>query len=401
MVSPFLDRQHGTERCVIEQIAHLGRDPHWTIAVYSQRVSDIDGIVPAAEQPADSSAAIVWHRVSQIPGPHLLNYLWWFGANHWRRWRDSRRRDFRNDLVYTPGINCFDADVIVVHIVFHAFYDRVRSELALLRNSPWSWPRLLHRRLYYKLIMFLEKRIYRNANTRLIAVSNLVVQQLKHYFQRDDVTVIPNAVDTARFNPEARQSRRTASRAKLGFVDTDFVVLLIGNDWKKKGLDTLLQAAAHLRDLPLKGLIVGDDDPGLYTASINALCLERQVQFVPTSSDVLQFYAASDLYAGPSLEDSFGLPIIEAMACGQPVIVSSAAGASEMVHDGSSGFILQDPQDHLQLASLIRRICTDQNLRTAIGVAASRYVLEHCTWQKNAERTKEFLERTLTRRCRN
>ena len=397
MVSPFLDRQHGTERCVIEQIEHFSRDPHWTIAVYSQRVSEIDGIVQATEHSSNLSGAIVWHRVSQIPGPHMLNYLWWFGANHWRRWRDRQKGKVRPDLVYTPGINCLDADVIVVHIVFHAFYERVRSELALLRNSLWSWPRLLHRRLYYILIMLLEKRIYRKTDARLIAVSNLVAGQLKHYFQRDDVTVIPNAVDTMRFNPQARRSRRVASREKFQFIENDFVVLLIGNDWKKKGLDTLLHAAAQLRDLPLKLLLVGDDDPQLYSALINTLGLNPRIQFSPTSSDVLQFYAACDLYAGPSLEDSFGLPIIEAMACGQPVIASSAAGASEMVHDGSTGFILQDPRDHLQLASLIRRICTDQNLRTAIGVAASRYVLEHCTWQKNAEKTREFLERALSR----
>lgn len=398
MVSPFLDRQHGTERCVIEQIEHLARDAHWTISVYSQRVLQLDGIVQASKYSPNSPGAIVWHRISQIPGPHLVNYLWWFCANHWHRWRDPQRGNVRADLVYTPGINCLDADVIAVHIVFHAFYDRVRSELALFRHSILSWPRLIHRKLYYKFIMSLERKIYRKTDIGLIAVSNLVATQLREYFQRDDVTVIPNAVDTMRFNLEARQSRRVASREKFGFVETDFVVLLIGNDWKTKGLDAILQATSHLRDLPLKLLVVGDDDPRPYAAVINTLGLDRQIQFFPTSSDVLQFYAACDLYAGPSLEDSFGLPIIESMACGHPVIVSSQAGASEIVHDGSTGFILRDPRDHLQLASLIRRIYTDENLRAAIGMAASRYVLENCTWQKNAEKTKEVLEYVLSGR---
>jgi glycosyltransferase involved in cell wall biosynthesis len=393
VVSPFLDQQHGTERCVIEQITYLARDAHWTIDVYSQRVSDMDGIVQTSERAANLSGGIVWHRVSQIPGPHLLNYLWWFCANHWRRWRDRQKGNVRPALIYTPGINCLDADVIVVHIVFHAFYDRVRSELSFFRNSIRSWPLLIHRRLYYKLIMSLEKKMYRKANTRLIAVSNLLAGQLKDYFQRDDVAVIPNAVDTIRFNPESRQSRRVASREKFGFVETDFVVLLIGNDWKKKGLDALLQATALLRDLRLKLLVVGDDDPGLYAAPINTLSLDWKIRFSRTSPDVLQFYAACDLYAGPSLEDSFGLPILEAMACGVPAIVSSQAGASELVQDGLTGFILHDPRNHLQLAALIRRICSDEKLRAAIGAAACRYVLENCSWRKNAETTKEFLDR--------
>jgi hypothetical protein len=80
------------------------------------------------------------------------------------------------------------------------------------------------------------------------------------------------------------------SREKFGLTDTDFVALLIGNDWKKKSLDALLQAAAHLRDLPLKLLVVGDDDPRLYATVISTLGLDRHIQFSPTSSNVLQFY---------------------------------------------------------------------------------------------------------------
>jgi UDP-glucose:(heptosyl)LPS alpha-1,3-glucosyltransferase len=242
--------------------------------------------------------------------------------------------------------------------------------------------------------MALENRIYRNQAVRLVAVSSLLARKLQAYFGRNDVVVIPNAVD-ARFTPAACQPRRAEARKVLNLPEDRFVVLLIGNDWRNKGLDALLRAAAQLPDLPLKLLVVGDDDPQPYAPVINALGLDRQIQFSRTSPDVLQFYSACDLYAGPSMEDSFGLPIIEAMACGKPVIASSQAGASEMVQDGSTGFILNDPRNHVELASLIRRIYSDENLRTAIGAAASRYVVENCTWQKNAEKTRALLESTL------
>jgi len=396
VVSPFLDRQHGTELCIIEQIERLARKDHWRIELYSQKVSQLSGVRPASAVSPNEPDAIRWHQVPDIPGPHLLKYLWWFLANYWQRWWDRRSGRVRPDLVYSPGINCPDADVIVVHIVFHEFYERVRSELALHRLPLQMWPRVIHRKLYYKLATFLERRIYRDPHVRLVAVSSLVAAQLKSYFQREDVNVIRNAVDTLRFSPEVRIARRNASRQSLSYAKDDFVLLLIGNDWKKKGLDTLLKAVALLSDLPLRLLVVGSDDPSFYRPLLERLGLQERIRFEKPSSDVLLFYAAADLYIGPSLEDAFNLPIPEAMACGLPVIASANAGASEIIRDGETGFILRDPQDHLELASLIRRIQAEDALRLSMGAAASHYLMTNYSWDENAEKTRQLLESILT-----
>ena len=396
VVSPFLDRQHGTELCIIEQIERLARKDHWRIELYSQKVSQLSGVRPASAVSPNEPDAIRWHQVSDIPGPHLLKYLWWFFANYWQRWWDRRSGRVRPDLVYSPGINCPDADVIVVHIVFHEFYERVRSELALHRLPLQMWPRVIHRRLYYKLATFLERRIYRDPHVRLVAVSSLVAAQLKSYFQREDVNVIRNAVDTLRFSPEVRIARRNASRQSLSYAKDDFVLLLIGNDWKKKGLDTLLKAVALLSDLPLRLLVVGSDDPSFYRPLLERLGLQERIRFEKPSSDVLLFYAAADLYIGPSLEDAFNLPILEAMACGLPVIASANTGASEIIRDGETGFILREPQDHLELAFLIRRIQAEDALRLSMGAAASHYLMTNYSWDENAEKTRQLLESILT-----
>ena len=396
VVSPFLDRQHGTELCIIEQIERLARKDHWNIELYSQKVLQLKGVRSASAVSQNESNVIRWHQVSDIPGPHLLKYLWWFFANYWQRWWDRHSGRVRPDLVYSPGINCPDADVIVVHIVFHEFYERVRSELALGRLPLRIWPRVIHRKLYYKLATFLERKIYRDQDVHLVAVSPLVAAQLKSYFQREDVDVIRNAVDTLRFTPEVRVARRNASRQFLSYAEDDLVLLLIGNDWKKKGLDTLLKALALLSDLPLRLLVAGSDDPSFYRPLLDRLNLQDRVRFEKPSSDVLSFYAAADLYIGPSLEDAFNLPILEAMACGLPVIASANAGASEFIRDGETGLILRDPQDHLELASLIRRIQPENGLRLSMGAAASSYAMMNCSWDDNAEKTRQLLESILT-----
>src|SRR5277367_868615 len=401
VVSPFLDRRHGTELCVIEQIERFAKQNNWQIHIYSQRVEDVKDLHLDDSLARNLPGSIVWSRVSRLPGPHLLRYLWWFFANRFRRRSDARSEKFKAEITYSPGINCADADVIVVHIVFHELYKRVRSELRLLHIPLRSWPLILHRRLYYRLIMALERKIYPNSRVKLIAVSQLVAHQLQAYFQRSDVAVIPNAVDTIRFTPDARETRRNKVRRSYRLEESDFVCLLIGNDWKKKGLDTLLNACSKLSDLPLKVFAVGGDDPSVYQPLVRQLHLESQVRFLPLSDDVLSFYAAADLYAGPSLEDAFNLPIVEAMACGLPVIASVHAGASELVRDGETGLLLRDPKSADDLAMLIRRLADDKNLRQSLGQAASRFVQQNCNWDRNASRTREFLEAAFLRLSQN
>jgi len=171
-------------------------------------------------------------------------------------------------------------------------------------------------------------------------------------------------------------------------------LLLIGNDWKKKGLDTLLRALQLLKDVPVRLLVVGSDDPNLYKMRLDETGLRDRVRFEGRSSDVLSFYAAADLYVGPSLEDAFGLPILEAMACGLPVIASAQAGVSEFIHDGETGAVLSDPCDYGKLASEIQKLYSDASLQRRMSLAASAYVQKFFSWDQNALQTKEFLELT-------
>ena len=209
VVSPFLDRRHGTESCIIEQIERLAFQYGWEIHLYSQRVEQVQGLRSLTGQEAVDHP-IVWHKVSDIRGPHLLKYLWWFFANQALRRRDRRSGKCETDLIYSPGINCFDADAIVVHIVFHEFLSRVSSELQFRQFPIRNWYLAIHRKLYYKLAVLLERKIYTDPRVRLVAVSSLVAQHLKTHFNRTDVTVIQNAIDTLRFAPHERLAATAA-----------------------------------------------------------------------------------------------------------------------------------------------------------------------------------------------
>jgi glycosyltransferase involved in cell wall biosynthesis len=409
IVSPFLDKKHGTERCVAEQAERLARDHGFEVHLFTERVDDIPGVVNARDWQASrkipnsdanaASGSLVWHRVPDVPGPQLVKYLWWLVANHFVRWA-ARQRGTVCDLTYTPGINCFDADLISVHIVFAEFVRQVGPELTFRTNPAGSWLRLAHRRLYYRLLMSLERRIYGDPDQQLVVVSNKVAEDLRRFYSRSDsMPLVYHGLDLERFSPQRRMELRPASRQELGLPADAFALLLIGNDFRKKGLRYLLQAAAQLNLERLHLLVVGEDDAAPYQGLIHDAGLKQRVRFLPIRLDVEFYYAAADLYVGPSLEDAFSLPLAEAMACGVPAIVSRRAGVSEIISHGADGFVVEDPTDVSALAEFIRRLMDPADLREAMGGAAARTARRY-TWEQNVAEMKALILKTIAARAR-
>lgn len=398
VVSPFLDRRHGTERCIVEQIERVLQIPGCEVHIYAQSVRDLEVISQSEWLSSKSSVRKpIWHRIPTLPGPHLFDFLWWYFANQALRGFHRTFRGLHFDVVFSPGINCADADAIVVHIVFREFFRLVRDELRFRAVSFRSWPIVLHRLLYYRLIMSLEKRIYPNPRTSLAAVSSLTAREVTSHFSREDVTVILNAVDLVRFNLPERLRRRAAARQAFQFSESDFMCLLVGNDWKKKGLTYLLQAVAMVPNLPLKVLVAGRDDRSPFLSQCRELHIDGRVVFADPSSDVMQFFAAADVYAGPSLHDSFALPPLEAMACGLPVITSKDNGGAQVVTEGKDGFVLDNPRDSEALARLLRQLYENPELRCVTGKNAAE-TAKSLTWDRNARETWEFLQQALARK---
>jgi UDP-glucose:(heptosyl)LPS alpha-1,3-glucosyltransferase len=378
VVSPFIDKRHGTERRVAECVQRLSSE--YEFHVYSNRVEDVD------------LDRITWHRIPALPGPHLFAYLWWFLANHFWRWRDRRFRGLAPEVVYSPGINCLDAGVISVHVVFARLRESVAREVRLSRNPVKTWPQLIHRRTYYRLIQLLEGRVYQRADRPLAVVSQKVASDLRRYYGRSDhVRVVYGGFDLSRFNPDRRATLRPAARETFRLGGNDFALLLIGNGWKNKGLPALLESAGMLRDPRLTVLVAGQDNPVPYHAAIEHHHLNGRVRFLPPRPDVEFFYAAADAYVGPSLEDAFAQPPGEAMASGLPVITSRKNGGAEIISHGSDGLILEDPEDVRTLADWIRRLLDDSEFRCGLGANAARTARKF-NWENNAAEMKALFE---------
>lgn len=209
------------------------------------------------------------------------------------------------------------------------------------------------------------------------------------------VTVIPG-VDTDRFRPGDRERQRR----ELGLGGTP-VVLCVGRVAKGKRLHLAIEAFARLlaaRKSEARLLVVGapDGDHGLrelHRARCRAahLGISDRVGFVGTVAhrDLHRYYSAADVLLFASRRESFGLVVLEAQACGLPVVTTRVGGAADVVEDGVTGFIV-DHGDAEQLARCLDR-ALDPLLAPALRVRASESA-RRFTWDRTASRLVDVLK---------
>jgi glycosyltransferase involved in cell wall biosynthesis len=181
------------------------------------------------------------------------------------------------------------------------------------------------------------------------------------------ITVIPCGV-SKEFNTHSIPLSPGETEKILG-IQGPFL-LYVGNLKPHKNVPALLRAFAQLRkDRKLRHslLIIGDD--ARWKASVVDECFRLEIQncvvFVPRVSQKLlpRIYASADLVVMPSTVEGFGLPVLEAMACGTPVVASSAASLPEVAGDAALYF---DPARPDELASQIERILQSRELQTSL-----------------------------------
>ena len=212
--------------------------------------------------------------------------------------------------------------------------------------------------------------------------------------QPEMVEVVPGGVD-ARFRPETDPDLLARARAHAGVGDAPFVVA-VGVLEPRKNLTTLMDAFAILkatRVLPDHKLVLGGGRGWLYEG-IFAHHAESPVRddilfpgFVPDAL-LPALYSAADVLAFPSLYEGFGLPILEAMACGTPVVSSNASCLPE-VAEGAA--VMVDPERAEELADAIGRVVQDTALRADLRAKGLERAAAY-TWQAAARKLLSVYE---------
>jgi UDP-glucose:(heptosyl)LPS alpha-1,3-glucosyltransferase len=235
----------------------------------------------------------------------------------------------------------------------------------------WRGKLLMHDR-YHRYVMEAEKAMYQAPELKaVICNATMIKNEIIEDFGVDakKIHVIYNSIDSSRFVP-AQNVKRSALRQQLGVPSDAVVLCFVGSGFERKGLAAAIKAIAHT-DRYL--LVVGQDkDEKRYRDLAQSEGCRDRVRFCGVQKETLSFYQASDGLLLPTLYDPFPNVILEAMACGLPVITSNTCGGAEFIEQGSNGFVC-DAFDISRLKEAVMAIPA-QDEDNELGMAARHKV---------------------------
>jgi glycosyltransferase involved in cell wall biosynthesis len=282
--------------------------------------------------------------------------------------RQQRADLFHGTLNVVP-LACPVPSVVTIH------------DLAFIR-FPYTF------RSYNRTYLDLATRVSVRRATRILAVSEHTKREVVGLLgvPAERVVVTPNAA-RVHFHPPAAEAL-AAFRTRHSLPEQ--FVLYVGTLEPRKNLTTLLDAYAQIARQSAVPLLVGGGKGWMYDAvfaRLEALGLRDRVHFVGylDEEELPLWYAAARLFVFPSLYEGFGMPPLEAMACGTPVVTSNSSSLPEVVGDAG---LMVAPMDVDALADAIMRLLSDEALHADLRERGLRRA-QQFAWHTTAERTRD------------
>jgi UDP-glucose:(heptosyl)LPS alpha-1,3-glucosyltransferase len=315
------------------------------------------------EGTADVPGTTLHDVVRPVPPHGRFRHPWHyaqFAARATRMLREDRRK---YDIIDVAGTTAWEHDVIRVHAVEAAEQRRwpMRGgrgySLANARALafPVLWPKVAVARL-------IERLQYRPDRFKLaLAVTEEVAQDLRevHRVPDERIEVIPSAIaiDASHDAPSIRRA--------LALGPDETLILFVGHDFARKGLDDAIEAVAAL-DEPVHLAVVGAGDPRPYERLADARGQSDRVHFLGAIDRPETAFREADLFLLPTREDVWGTVVIEAMAAGVPVVTTAVAGASAAVRSAHAGIVVDDVSVE-SLRAAVAQLLADPRRRQEMG----------------------------------
>ena len=235
----------------------------------------------------------------------------------------------------------------------------------------------------YKLIAPIIRKIWKNAGG-LVANSEGLKQRAREFYDKKDIEIISNGVDTTFFCP--KQQKKDSDEIQILFVSR----LIEG-----KGLQFVLPELKQIQKQVEKKIhltIVGD---GPYRESLEKIVRDEQLENMvffagqKEKKEVIPFYQSSDIFILPSLSEGMPNVVLEAMACGLPVIMTPCGGSKELIHE--NGYITSIEE----FGQTLCRLCKDEDLQEKMGQKSRQIVEQKFSWTEKADHYLKLLEKCM------
>lgn len=369
-------------------VANGGGAERYAIKVVEQLAADNEVHV-FAQEIRHTYPGVTYHVLPlSLRRPRWVNQLL-FSYQVWR----ATRKGF--DIVHSHE-NVWHGNVQAVHVLpakHGLFVGREGLALWVQRLRVATSPRLLT-------YLWLEHmRFAPHKRRRIVAASNALAQAMQQVYPetKQSIAVITPGVEMPQQGLNTGGDSRTAARKALDLPQDGQCILFIGNDFRKKGLPALIQAFAKL-GVGADGLYIAVAGNPAQRESMLALAADLGVAdrifILGALPQMDAAYRAADLLVHPTLQDSYAMVVLEAMAYGLPVIVSASpyCGISDDLKDGADALLIRDPQDANEIAKHLNSVLIDTGLRESLAANGLEFARRH-TWQATgAAHAKLFAE---------
>lgn len=364
----------GAERysiAVVEQLA-----AHHEVHVFAQSI-------------AHSHPGVTYHTISMpMKKPRWINQLWFAYAT----WRVTRSGF---DIVHSHE-NTWHGNVQTVHVLpikHNLFVGRTGLARALRWLKVITSPRLLA-------YLWLEAARYAVQPRRAVVLASdplRSVMQASYPKTVGAMQVIAPGVSSVPGPASAQQKR--AARQQLGLPAEGRGLLFVGNDFRKKGLPSLLQALGQLPGDIWLAVVGAGEQLGAMRQMATELNLTQRVRFVGALQQMDRAYQAADCLVHPTLEDTYAMVVLEAMSHGLPVVVSALpyCGISAELSNGVNALLLQDPKSAHEIAVLVTRALGPDT--DTLGANAQAFAAQR-TWVQVAQSHEALYQRVAPRLTR-
>ena len=244
-----------------------------------------------------------------------------------------------------------------------------------------------------------RKQYFGPVRPLIIANSRMVAGHFQHYLgiPPQAIRIVRAAIDPDRFTEHDRPKRRVEGRERWGLRSDETVALLAAMNYRLKGLDPLLHALRLLPATPrFRLLVVGNPKTGGYERLARRLGVSQRVCFAGHCADMRNAYFAADFLVHPTFYDPCSLVVLEALACGLPVVTTRYNGAAEMLTPPHEGYVIADPHEHPRLAWAMTQLF-DPGRRAACAQAA-RKAAAAWTFEHHYRQTLQVLEEAAARK---
>ncbi len=333
-----------------------------------------------AQQIKHEAPGVSYHQISMpLRKPRWLNQLWYAFAS----WQ-ATRTGF--DIVHSHE-NTWHGQVQTVHVV-PVRHNLFQGRGGLRRLLRWFKVATSPRLITY---LTLERLRFRTLKDRRLVVTSASLGETlaAAYPGSAFITRVITPGVSLPVHGTSQEDQQSA-RLALGLPAQGLCLLFVGNDYRKKGLGTLLQTLDGLPDTMMLAVVGNPAQIPEFRRQAESLGVDRRVFFLGSLQDVRTAYRAADVLVHPTLEDTFAMVVLEAMAHGLPVLVSGPAycGISGLLSDGINALLLDDPRNTQRLGGLVGQLGADPELRRQLGAQArmfaSRYRWEDIARQQEA-----------------